>query len=268
MIVKYHYVLSPEQYCSGDSLTSLAMRLELHLNPRKIALTLGLIAVCLCIISVIGEYITTLHLDDDKDDTLIAVLDTFSVNAEQSVPTWYSVVNLLVASLVTAWIAWAKRVQRAPYARHWTGLALIFLYLSLDEGAVIHELFSEPLQLAFNTSGYLNFAWLLVGVPLVLLFALVYLRFLWHLPPQTRLLVILAGGLYVGGAVFVEALSANQLALDGDEYTFAYLVLGTIEELCEMLGVIVFIYAMLAYLRRAASVVSFVIGEPEGENVP
>src|SRR5690606_33587329 len=128
--------------------------------------------------------------------------------------------------------------------------------------------FSDPLQLAFNTTGYLHFAWLLVGVPLVLIFALVYFRFMLHLPPPTRMFVVLAGGLYVGGAVFVEALSANQLALDGDTYTFPYLVLGTIEELGEMLGVIVYLYAMLAYLHREEAVMRIAVVGQEREDAP
>ena len=50
---------------------------------------------------------------------------------------------------------------------------------------------------------------------LALIFTLLYLRFLFHLPPRIRNLFILAGVCYVGGAVIVEAISANRYSLDG-----------------------------------------------------
>jgi hypothetical protein len=117
----------------------------------------------------------------------------------------------------------------------------------MDEGAVIHEIFSDPLREALNTTGYLTFAWLIVFVPLVILFALFYIRFLFRLPPRTRNLFILAGAIFVGGAVFVEAVSANRYYLDGG-VSFPYLALATVEEFCEMLGVVLFIYALLSYM--------------------
>jgi len=69
----------------------------------------------------------------------------------------------------------------------------------MDEGAVIHEIFSDALQVRFDTSGYLTFAWIIAFVPVVIVIALLYLRFLWHLPPSVRNLMIVAGLLYVGG---------------------------------------------------------------------
>ena len=86
-----------------------------------------------------------------------------------------------------------------------------------------------------------------MAAPLVILFALVYLRFLLHLPAGTRNLFILAGGLYVGGALIVDAVGANEWFQDKG-ITLAYLATGTLEELLEMQGVVVFIFALLRYL--------------------
>jgi hypothetical protein len=223
------------------------MRLEFTVNPRKIALTLGLIALCLVTISLIGEYITSTLLDYDTHEYLIDAIDLFSVNTEQAIPTWFSVFLLFSAAILLTLLAISKHRQQAPFARHWIVLAIIFFYLALDEGAAIHEIFSSPLELAFNTTGYLYFAWLIVGVPLVILFGVFYLRFLLHLPARTRTLFILAGSLYVGGAVIIEAISANHLS-EVVEYTFSYLAIATLEEFCEMLGIVVFIYALLREL--------------------
>lgn len=223
------------------------MHLEYTLNPRKIALFLGIISLYLAGQSLMGEYVLENMLGSESSDFVISVIDLSSVNAEATIPTWYSTLLLFVASGLLAFIAAVKQKNQESYRHHWTGLAFIFLYLSLDEGAVIHEIFSDPLQTAFNTSGYLAFAWQILFVPLLLLFVLVYLRFLFHLPLRIRNLFIIAGLFYVGGAMMVEAISANRWYVDGG-LSFTYLAIATVEESLEMLGVVVFIFALLTYM--------------------
>lgn len=219
---------------------------EYNLNPRKIGLILGLIALYLAAQSLIAEYLIEKVLDKTANASLILVMDLFSVNAEQTIPTWYSILLLFMASVVLALIAAATHANRERDTVYWVGLAAIFLYLSMDEGAVIHEIAAEWLQTNLTLTGFLTFGWQIVAAPLVILFALVYLRFLIRLPPRTRNLFILAGLVYVGGALIVEGISANQWDIGGG-LSFEYLAIATVEELCEMLGVVIFIYALLAY---------------------
>ena len=223
------------------------MPIEMSINPRKVALFLGIVALYLALQSLLSEYLIEYELSHDANGLIISLIDLLSVNAEATIPTWYATLLLFISSVLVALIAIAKRRNQEPQARHWLGLAFIFLYLSMDEGAVIHEIISTPLQEALNTTGYLVFAWLIVFIPLVILFVLIYLRFLFRLPPRTRNLFILAGALFVGGAVFVEAISANRWYLDNG-VSFPYLAIATVEEFCEMLGVVVFIYALLSYM--------------------
>lgn len=226
------------------------MLFEFNFNPRKIALCLGLVALYLAAQSLVNEYLLENVLGSTASDLAIALLDLFSVNAEETIPTWYATLLLFVAAVILVFIAAVKRRGQDPYFRHWAGLAVIFLYLSMDEGAVIHEILSDVLQARFNTTGYLTFAWVIVFVPLVIIIGLLYLRFLFHLPPRTRYLFVAAGVLYVGGAVVVEVISANRWSIDGG-VTFPYLAIATIEELFEMLGAVLFIYALLSYAAAA-----------------
>lgn len=225
------------------------MNLTLNLNPRKIAVVLGAIAVLLAAQSLYAEFVLSQYLGMDSNTAPARLLDIFSVNLEESIPTWYSTINLFIAACLLAWIATVKRIHKLPGSGYWVGLAFIFLYLSMDEGGSIHESTSGPLQRAFDTTGFLEFGWLILGIPLVLLFGLIYFRFWWRLPNPTRPLFALAGILYVGGAVVVEAISANQYTLDGGA-SFTYMAIATVEELGEMLGVVVLIYALLDYLKR------------------
>lgn len=222
------------------------MRLDYKISPRHIALILGAIALYFALQSLVMEYLIENVLDPAAHETLIQLIDLFSVNAEQTIPTWYATILLFGAAVLLANLALIQRVQKTPYAGYWVGLALIFLYLSIDEGAVIHEIASDAIQLTTTTTGYLTFPWLVVAAPLVIVFGLLYLRFLFHLPSRTRLFFILAGLIYIGGAMGIEAISANAY-WQGGGVSFPYLAIATVEEFCEMLGVIVFIYALLSY---------------------
>lgn len=237
------------------------MQLAYTFHPRKIALILGILALYLGAQSLIVEYLIENVLDSDAHRSLILVLDLFSVNVEESIPTWYATLLLFGAAVLLAVIAAAKAIANDGYARHWTGLALIFLYLSMDEGAAIHEIVADAIQTSLEPTGYLLFGWQLVAVPLVILFAVLYRRFLFHLSPRTRNLFILAGVIYVGGALVVEAISANRWYLDGGQ-TFEYLAIATVEEVAEMLGAVVLIYTLLAYIVQMQYVVAFYPAAP------
>jgi hypothetical protein len=223
------------------------MNLEYSIRPRAVALVLGIISLYLAVQSIFGEYINTVVLHGQYNSVPALILDEFSVNAEQTIPTWYQVLLLFAASVLLALITYAKRAGKDHYSRYWAALAIIFLYLSMDESAAIHEIFSDPLHNALNTSGYLAFGWQVAAVPLVIIVGLLFLRFLLSLPPRTRNLFILAGGMYITGAVVVDAISAKSLP-PGGELTLQYLAIGTIEELLEMMGQVTFIYALLSTL--------------------
>lgn len=241
------------------------MRLGVNLNPRKTAIVLGCTAVLLALQSLYAEYVLANIVGMDADTAPARLLDLFSVNLEESLPTWYSTINLFLAASLLAWIALAGRANQEPYSRYWLGLAVLFLYLSIDEGAAVHETTSGLLQGTFDTSGFLEFGWLVLGIPLVILFGLIYLRFWLKLPWPTKPLFALAAVFYVGGAVVIESISANQYALDGGS-SFLYLAIATLEELCEMLGVVVFIYALLDYLVRRDHTLIFQ-SQPRGADV-
>ena len=218
------------------------------LDPGKVIRWLGLIALYLALQSLLTEYLLETVVSPSSDSIIILFIDLFSVNAEETIPTWYATVQLFVSAVLLAGITAVKYQNLHPYAHHWAGLSLIFLYLSIDEGAVIHEIFSDALEVVYTPSGYLTFPWLIVFVPLVILIGLLYLRFLWHLPTRIRNLFILAGLCYIGGAVVVEAISANRYFADGG-VSFPYLAIATVEELLEMWGVALFIYALLSYMK-------------------
>lgn len=182
----------------------------------------------------------------------------FDLHGEVTIPTWYSSSLLLFSALILALIAIAKQRVRDSYRLHWAGLSLMFLALSIDEAADVHGAVSYRLQTALDTSGPLTYAWVIPASVIALLVALVYLRFMVHLPPAIRLRFLLAGGLFVGGALGLEVIEAAYDSAGGGD-SVLYLIMVALEEALEMSGVIVFIAALLAYLRTLAPTVSFTI---------
>jgi hypothetical protein len=134
-----------------------------------------------------------------------------------------------------------------PGAGYWRVLGCIFLFLGIDEATMLHERLIKPLRSALDTSGLLYFAWVIpYGVfMLVVLFA--FLKFLLTLPARIRYLILAAGGIYVTGVLIFEMIGARHADLHSTR-TVTYAVLVTIEESLEMVGLILFVYALLAFI--------------------
>lgn len=73
--------------------------------------------------------------------------------------------------------------------------------------------------------------------------------FVLALPFSIRLQFILASGIYILGALVFKSISGKISEIDGKS-GFAYNAIITLEEACEMLGAIVFIFAFLQYLAK------------------
>jgi hypothetical protein len=186
------------------------------------------------------------------------------VDGEANIPSWFSSSLLLVAALLLGLIAAAERDMQSR-AIQWLVLGLIFLFLSLDETAQLHELSIVPIRDRIGANGFLYYAWILPAGVCVSLFVLAYLRFLSQLPVRTRRLLLSAGAVYVGGALGVESISGWEAAIHG-EYTLAYHLIVTLEELCEMMGVVLFIYALLDYLGTRCTRLGFQISQAGGHH--
>ena len=225
------------------------MRLTVGLNSSQIRNRLMMLVLSVSIISILTEYLVEVVLVLSANVFLVDILNLFSVNLEASIPTWLSTILLFVAAVLLTFIALAKYRELDGYRWHWIGLAVGFVYLSVDEGAGVHELLVDPMQQAFNPSGFFTFGWQIVAIPAVLVMLVLYARFIVRLPARTRLWLIFSGGLYLGGALVVEGISANQWDINNG-ISMAYLSIATIEELFEMLGIVLFIYTLLDYMER------------------
>lgn len=176
----------------------------------------------------------------------------FDLDEEQNVPTWFSSIALLLCSLLLAFIASETERQKKPYYYNWAVLAGIFLFLSIDEYASLHEGFTNPLRESFNLTGYFYFAWVIPYGLVLIGLMIFYYKFLFSLPVKTRNNFILAGLLYLTGAIGFDMLGGFQWELY-DKYDpafniYLYVLYSTIEEILEMTGIAIFIYGLSRYI--------------------
>lgn len=175
-------------------------------------------------------------------------MDLFDVSLEQSVPNWFSSSLLLLCSLLTGTLSVLVEKKKLVFGRFWAGLCFFFLYLSVDENVSIHERTIQPLREMFHTSGYFHYAWVLLGILIVALMMIIYAKFVFKLPKKVRNLVILAGLVYVLGALGMEMLAGQYLLFYGEK-TPGMTFMTHIEELMEMCGLVIFIDAALLFIQ-------------------
>ena len=184
-------------------------------------------------------------------DQLFGMRRMFNLNEEQNLPTFYSALLLLgSAALLAILAAAARRDDRSRRdAWYWGGLAALFLFLSADEAASIHELFMRPVGAAAGTSDLIHLDWVIPYVVAGAIVALLYTRFLLRLPRAVGIRIVAAGTIFVAGAAGVELIGSAMLREnDYDHGTLPMKLLFLAEETLEMLGVAYFIAALLRYV--------------------
>jgi hypothetical protein len=91
------------------------------------------------------------------------------------------------------------------------------------------------------------YAWVILGGVILLILSFFYFRFVLALPAKTRRLFIVAGSVYVSAAIGVEMMEGAWISLSGTA-DLIFRVLTNIEEVGEMIGIALFLYALLTYI--------------------
>lgn len=185
--------------------------------------------------------------------TVLGLVQLFSFDHENNVPTLYSAMAIILAGLLLVVIAVHQR-RSGQYSAGWFFLAMVFLFLAIDETSSIHEQVGPLFVSMLDTFGLslgdwilIHYAWLVpygVFVALVLVFCAPLLR---ALPARFVWLFLIAGSVYLAGAAGFEILGGLERG-ENDTRSLRYAILCTMEELLEMLGVLIFIHALLQYI--------------------
>lgn len=175
------------------------------------------------------------------------IIKLFNFDMEANLPTYFSSLILLGDGILLALIGCRYKTLGKKHL-HWLGLSFVFVFLALDEMIQIHEQLRAPMAKLFNTTGILYYAWFIPYLIIVAILGIAYFKFMMRLPKHILKLFILAGFLFIFGAVVMEAISGLYEVKYGESDTLAYYVMTTFEELLEMSGAIIFFYALLYYI--------------------
>lgn len=214
----------------------------ISISPKKFTKGLAFVVLFLTLASIAGQF-SKYYLGHDY---LLGIVPLFDLSMESNIPSWYASSTLLLCAILLAVISLAKKKECASYVLHWSALSIVFLCLSLDEAISIHENWNVTMATLVDAHGFLFWSWIIPGMAFVLIIALAYLRFLAALPAKTRRLFIVAGTVYVGGAIGMETVGARHTDFYG--WDVGSDILSHVEEVLEMTGVLFFLYALLTYI--------------------
>jgi len=193
---------------------------------------------------------------------LLGFWHLLDVDDEQSLPTFVSVLNLFLASILLFVIFVYEKSGKQKGATYWLFLSLLFLHLSFDESASVHEKFGNVYIYLVEKgiiSPLLNaHEWLPFGIVFILVVPAILIPFIRNLESDTRRNFVVAGCVFVFGAVGAEGLQSflreTGIIVVNNQVAYSYWPL--LEEGLEMYGIVLFNCALYyEILKRKITVV-------------
>jgi hypothetical protein len=164
-------------------------------------------------------------------------------------PAGFSFLILLLTSSLLAFVCFTTRIKTNK--KFWFVLSFIFLFLACDELMEIHENISKYIKRNYISSvGGSDFVWVLPYGIFAVVVGVFFLKFVLSLPKKIRNLILISGFTYVGCALgidYIQGIIERYIETENLNH-FYYKIFTIIEEPGEMLGIILFIYALLNYI--------------------
>ena len=173
----------------------------------------------------------------------------FHLNAEQSIPAYFSTVLLLFSSI----LLWIIGLRASGGNVKWKILSVIFLLMSVDEMASLHEKLIPLVRHFIGENQFFYWGWTLPAGLFLVAFGIYFFPFWKNLPSSTRTGMMWAGIIYVGGALvleFFESLYFYEIKTYKDVWLDLMILF---EEIMEMAGIIIFIRTLLLHIRNHIS---------------
>lgn len=167
-----------------------------------------------------------------------SLLSTLSLSYEGNLPTWFSSSLLLACAVAAGAIARGRPLMH----RRWWFISLLAGWMSLDEAAELHE----HLGGFFGGAGVLYFDWVIPAAVIVAALVIAFIPFIRALHPATRTRLLVAGAIYVFGALVLELPLGWWTEHHGSE-SFGYALIDWVEETMEMVGATLAFAALLAH---------------------
>lgn len=217
-------------------------RFESRVSPLRIALFLLAIVALLLMAHLAAEAVRT-TVGADLPDRATAM---WNLDEENNVPTWFASMVLALVGFALAFVGMMKYQERDRHWWQWFAIALIPLFLSLDDMAQLHEALSRPLSDEYGFGGLFHWAWLVVALPVVAVLTVLFLPFLIRLPARTAVLLLAGAGITFSGGVVLEMFEGWRVDASGQGGLLLFSMV-TVQEVAEMIGSIIALYAIIDY---------------------
>ena len=194
---------------------------------------------------IVGQYFR-FSIGPDSHPTFIRLFD---LSRENNIPSWFSANLLFCSALLLFTIGYLHNISPTKHRTQWSTLGILFMFLSLDESASLHELLSYELQTRWHTTGIFYFAWVIPYSILTLGCVLYFFPFVLSRTPLIRNLIMVSGLIYLTGALGFELFESHYFYLHNSKPMF-YAALVCMDEVLEMSGIILFLYTLLFQLQE------------------
>lgn len=231
--------------------------MNIKINPKYVLRTLLIVIGILALANIGVNFIRFNFVLDggewSDNKYALRLINLFDMDTEGNVPSYYSSLALLFSSILLYFITLYNKKSGSKIFP-WALLSSVFLYLALDEILELHEHLVRITESFLNLSGYGTSYWIIpFGIMGVILFIVLF-KFLKELPKKTLRQFIVAGFVFILGAVGVEILGGIHEEINGRQ-NVTYVSLYTVEETLEMVGIALFIYALTTYKKFTINLV-------------
>jgi len=192
-------------------------------------------------LSLVGQYF---RFFTPYREMLDFAIHEFHLDDEKNFPTFLSMAEMAIAVILMLYLGIRTIVRREKFAFHWIFMAAIFVFLAFDEYMELHEQLGVIIRDYVDLKGFLNFAWYLPVIPVLLILFLVYLPFLRGMTPKLRNRIILGGAVFVFGSIGLESVGSKVIN-DGLATFFQFVMLANVEETVELIGMAIYVGALL-----------------------
>jgi hypothetical protein len=221
------------------------------MSPRRLVWVLAVPAASL---TALGPTLRAvdylLERNEATPDEVALWARLFDLSTEANVPTWYANTLLVLLALAFVVVGRVRAAVRTADSRAWYGFAAVALLLALDESSGLHEQVLG--QIGGRTSlgsaeGVRHSPWLIAAAPVVAVLGGLCWSMGRRIERSLRRRLLVSAGVYFGGAVGAEAMSA--LVHEDSGHGRLYVAVTAVEEGLELAGVLLALYAVASCVR-------------------
>jgi len=186
---------------------------------------------------------------------IVAVKSLFDLDAEGSLPAWFSSTQLFLIGLAFLIKGYLIDKHHSPSPYFFFIVALGFIFLSADEAAAIHEKTTATFKHIQDIPRFRgnHGIWIFVYLPVVLLLLAVHVKYviaMWKYYREETIILSIGMTALVCGGVLLEIISYQFLRTGLTPVGYSIEVMA--EEFLEMFGATVVLYgAILILLKKA-----------------